>query len=64
MNQHIAWRFLATGGPMYVEWIGNGQQQDRYSYTSDGEKAKKMTESQCRAFCTYMRECGTIGYWD
>lgn len=62
---HIAWRFFGTGGPAYVEHIGNGQQKgDRYSYTNDSTKAKKMTENQCRVFCAYMRDCGTSGFWN
>ena len=60
---HTAWRFLANG-IAYVEWIGNGKQRgDRYSYTPDVDKAKKMTEAQCKAFCSYMRECAAVGYW-
>lgn len=61
---HTAWRFLNNGTIAYVEWVGNGQQQgDRYSYTSDESKAKQMSEAQCRAFCSYMRDCGTVGFW-
>ena len=59
-----AWRYSNDGTPAYVEWIGNGQQKgDRYSYTSDESKAKPMTERQCKAFCSYMKECGTVGFW-
>jgi hypothetical protein len=63
-NKHIAWRFLNNGTVAFVEWVGNGQQKgDRYSYTSDESKAKPMTEKQCRDFCSYMRACGTVGFW-
>lgn len=60
-----AWRFLpGKGGPLYVAHIFNGQQKgDRYSYTTDGDKAYPMTDAQCRAFCSYMRQCATVGYW-
>lgn len=62
--QHKAWRFAPNGSIMYVEWVGNGQQKgDRYSYTGDEAKAKPLTEQQCRAFCAYMRDCGTVGFW-
>lgn len=61
---HKAWRFFNDGSIGYVEWIGNGQQKgDRYSYVSDESKAKPMTEAQCRAFCAYMKECATVGFW-
>lgn len=60
---HTAWRTLGNSIG-YVEWIGNGQQKgDRYSYTSDVNKAKPMTEAQCKAFCAYMKECCTVGFW-
>ena len=64
-EMHRAWRISGqTGVPAYVEWIGNGQQRgDRYSYTTNEAKAKPMTAAQCRAFCAYMRDCGTVGYW-
>jgi hypothetical protein len=61
---HTAWRTKADGSTWYVDWIGNGQQQgDRYSYTLEESKAKPMTEAQCRAFCAYMKECETVGFW-
>lgn len=61
---HTAWRVNLDGSIRYVEWVGNGQQRgDRYSYTSDESKAKPLTEAQCRAFCTYMQECGSVGFW-
>jgi hypothetical protein len=60
---HTAWRTLGNR-IAYVEHIGNGQQRgDRYSYTGDVNKAKQMTEKQCRDFCAYMRECATVGFW-
>ena len=62
-QNHIAWRWVGSR-VAYVESVGNGQQLgDRYSYTSDETKAKRMTESQCRAFCKYMKECDSVGYW-
>ena len=61
---HTAWRSKPNGDISYVASIGNGQQKgDRYSYTGDESKAKPMTESQCRAFCAYMKECDTVGFW-
>lgn len=61
---HQAWRFFNDGSIGYVEHIGNGQQKgDRYSYTSKQENAKLMTENQCRQFCSYMKQCGTVGFW-
>ena len=60
---HTAWRTLGDSIG-YVETIGNGQQKgDRYSYTQDHTKAKQMTEAQCRAFCAYMKDCSTVGFW-
>lgn len=60
---HSAWRFTQSK-IAYVEWIGNGQQKgDRYSYTSNVDNAKKLTEAQARAFCKYMQDCGTVGFW-
>jgi len=63
-NTHRAWRFFNDGSIGYVQHIGNGQQKgDRYSYTSMQENAKPMTEAQCKAFCNYMKKCGTLGFW-
>lgn len=61
---HKAWRHGHNGKPLYVLWIGNGQQKgDRYDYTTDESQAKPMTERQCRAFCNYMKECASVGFW-
>ena len=61
---HTAWRNKIDGSTLYVEHIGNGQHTgDRYSYTSEESKAKPMTEAQCRAFCVYMKDCATVGFW-
>ena len=63
-TQHTAWRSFNNGSIGYVESISNGQQKgDRYSYTGSVEKAKPMTEAQCRAFCVYMKECSSVGFW-
>lgn len=62
MKQHIAWRFSPQGNIMYVSGVHNGK-GDRYSYTSNQEDAYKMTEHQCRLFCSYMKDCATIGFW-
>lgn len=63
-TNHTAWRMFNGGRIGYVEWVGNGQHKgDRYSYTSEEGKAKPMTEAQCRAFCAYMKECATVGFW-
>lgn len=64
-TNHTAWRFFNNGQIGYVETISNGQQKgDRYSYTSSVEKAKYMTEEQAKAFCSYMKDCGTVGFWN
>lgn len=61
---HTSWRVFNNGTIGYVEWIGNGHQRgDRYSYTKEESKAKPMTEEQCRAFCAYMKDCSTVGFW-
>lgn len=61
---HTAWRFNNKGDVLYVEHAGNNQHGgDRYSYTTKEANAKKMTETQCRAFCKYMQECATVGFW-
>ena len=61
---HTAWRFLQTH-VAYVESIApRGAKGDRYSYTSDADKALQMSDAQCRAFCRYMHECGTVGFWN
>ena len=63
MNHFTAWCFLG-GQVAYVEHVGNGQQKgDRYSYTSNIEKAKNLTDKQARDFCKYMKDCGTVGFW-
>lgn len=63
-KKHYAWRSFSTGRAAYVEHISNGHQKgDRYSYTTDKNKKKLMTESQCKAFCSYMKDCGTKGFW-
>lgn len=62
-HSHKAWRFLGKR-PAYVESanpeIAKG---DPYSYTSDMSKAILLTERQCRVFCKYMYDCGTVGFW-
>ena len=60
---YTAWRFIRSMSPLYVESITYGKRGDRYSYTTDVNKAFPMTLTQCRAFCAYMHECGTVGYW-
>ncbi len=58
-----AWRFFNDGTIGYVETITTGE-GDKYSYTSKEEKAKALTEKQCKAFCNYMKDCGTVGFWN
>ena len=60
---HTAWRNTFKGVPLYVQTVSNGQKGDRYSYTSEAAKAKPLTEAQSRAFCSYMRDCATVGFW-
>ena len=63
MDKHTAWRSLGRGIG-YVESISKpGERGDKYSYTGDASKALRMTEQQCRAFCAYMKACGTVGFW-
>lgn len=60
---HTAWRSIGNN-TAYVEHVSNGQQRgDRYSYTDKLENAKQMTEAQCRAFCAYMKDCSSVGFW-
>ncbi len=63
MNNHSAWRHAVDGIPLYVEEINTSGNGDRYSYTRDNDKALRMTEQQCRAFCLYMRDCASVGFW-
>ncbi len=59
-RNHTAWRFIANS-VAYVESIG--KTGDKYAYTSNSENAMKLTEKQCKAFCKYMNECMTQGFW-
>lgn len=62
-TNHTAWRFNFDGVPMYVEAINYSGKGDRYSYTSTEANALKITQAQARAFCAYMRDCSTVGFW-
>lgn len=62
---HTSWIYTPANALLYVEHVSNGQQRgDRYSYTTDANQAKKMTEAQCKAFCSYMKDCASVGFWD
>lgn len=64
ITEHTAWRFNQDGTPVYVESLRkDGEKGDLYSYTHNEQKALKLTERQCRDFCAYMRDCGTVGFW-
>lgn len=60
---HTAWRMFNDGTVGYVESISTSGKGDPYSYTSSHEKALQMTEQQCKTFCRYMYDCGTVGFW-
>lgn len=61
---HHAWRFVGDRF-LYVEEIKNTHlaRGDKYAYTTTADKALPMTADECRAFCAYMKLCGTDGYW-
>ena len=62
--KHKAWRFMTNGESAYVESIRKpGEKGDKYTYTAEESKALEMTETQCKAFCKYMKDCGTVGFW-
>lgn len=62
--KHKAWRFKISGEVTYVESIRKpGERGDKYTYTAEESKALEMTETQCKAFCKYMRDCDSIGFW-
>lgn len=58
---HTAWRFTVEGTCLYV--AGIAATGDLFHYTTDESKAARMTESQCRRFCAYMKMCDTVGFW-
>ncbi len=60
---HTAWRSLGRGIGYVASIRKPGERGDKYSYTGDVDKALRMSERQCRAFCAYMRQCGTVGFW-
>ena len=61
-THHNAWRSIGINIG-YVEAINTTGKGDRYSYTDKLEKALPMTEKQCRLFCSYMKQCDTVGFW-
>lgn len=61
-KNHTAWRWLGVR-LAYVESICQKGEGDKYSYTSDANKALLMSERECKAFCKYMHECATVGFW-
>lgn len=63
MEKHTAWRNTYKGEVMYVEEINNSGKGDKYGYTGNVDKALRMTEKECRDFCRYMYDCGTVGFW-
>lgn len=58
---HTAWRHVGKVA-LYVQAVHNGA-GDRYSYTQDAKQAAQLTEHQCRLFCSYMRDCASVGFW-
>jgi len=61
---HTAWTYTPANALLYVGHISNDQQRgDRYSYTTKAEQAKQLTEAQCKAFCSYMKDCASVGFW-
>lgn len=65
MNNHKAWRFMNDKTVWYVESFdySPNRKGDPYSYTSNADKALALTDAQCRKFCRYMADCGTVGFW-
>jgi hypothetical protein len=61
-NIHQAWRSIGNGIG-YVEAINNTGTGDKYSYTDKVDNALLMSEHQCKAFCAYMKQCATVGFW-
>lgn len=63
MTTHTAWTFFAGDKIAYVAEVNRSGRGDRYSYTDKEEKAAKLTEEECRAFCEYAKECQRAGFW-
>lgn len=61
-NKHIAWRSIGNGIG-YVQEINNTGKGDKYSYTGKVDQALNMSETQCKQFCNYLRQCSTVGFW-
>jgi hypothetical protein len=59
---HQAWRFIGNG-INYVQTINRTGTGDKYSYTDKVDRALSMSEHQCKAFCAYMKQCSTVGFW-
>lgn len=62
-NKHQAWRFNIDGAIRYVEEVNYTGKGDRYAYTDKEANAAELTEDQCRKFCSYMKQCATVGFW-
>ncbi len=61
-HTHTAWRSIGNSIG-YVEAVNNSGKGDKYSYTDKVDKALSMSEAQCKAFCNYMRQCDSVGFW-
>lgn len=62
-RNHTAWRHNLDGSVRYVAEVNYSGKGDRYSYTDKENQAAKLTEDQCRKFCSYMKQCDTVGFW-
>jgi hypothetical protein len=64
-NSHIykTWRFFGNS-IAYVETVEINGKGDRYSYTDKVDNAIKLSESQAKAFCSYMKHCNAIGFYN
>jgi hypothetical protein len=63
LNIYKAWRSLGNS-VAYVETVEINGKGDRYSYTDKVDNAIKLSESQAKAFCSYMKQCDTIGFYN
>jgi hypothetical protein len=63
LNIYKAWRSLGNS-VAYVETVEINGKGDRYSYTDKVDKALQLSESQAKSFCSYMKQCDTIGFYN
>jgi hypothetical protein len=59
---HTAWRCIGKL-TMYVQTVNHHNAGDAYTYSSKLSDAAELSEAQCKAFCAYMKDCSTVGFW-